>query len=335
MTPTEQMEQIVRLEQIFMPYSQQQRCEAYKRQTGSDPKPGAIIRFAHYTSATAALSIINEKRLWMRNTNCMSDYSEVQHGFDMLHEFFLLKNPGWHNLSAALDNCAPGIADEAVNLFNGWFDDIRLNTYLTSVSEHNKTEDSHGRLSMWRAFGGNAARVALVFKIYYFSEAAAPLRVMFSPVSYLPKERVHEELRKIAENISAQLEYLQSIERPALLRMMFQMLVAGVVCAKHEGFHEEQEWRIIYSPNRGKSTLIKSEIKVISGVPQLVHLLPLDISVSSEIADVDFTNAFDRLIIGPSPYPWPMREAFSEALSNAGVTDAKDKVFVSEIPIRP
>ena len=67
----------------------------------------------------------------------------------------------------------------------------------------------------------------------------------------------------------------------------------------------------------------------------LVHLLPLDISVSSEIADVDFTNAFDRLIIGPSPYPWPMREAFSEALSNAGVTDAKDKVFVSEIPIRP
>src|SRR4051794_29559684 len=108
MTP-EVIERLLRLEQVFMPYAQRQRRDAYRRQTGATPGPGAILRFAHYNSATAAMSIMNEKRLWIRNTNCMSDYSEVRHGFTILQEFFTNDNPDKAKFFDALDGCVPGV----------------------------------------------------------------------------------------------------------------------------------------------------------------------------------------------------------------------------------
>ena len=115
---------------------------------------------------------------------------------------------------------------------------------------------------------------------------------------------------------------------------MFYMLVAGVTCLKHEGFREEREWRVIYSPNRLRSALIDSSTEVLGGVPQVVYRMPLDATRSNAIADIDFCRMFDRLIIGPSSYPSVMYEAFVKALEEAGVTDARDRVVRSGIPIR-
>lgn len=63
---------------------------------------------------------------------------------------------------------------------------------------------------------------------------------------------------------------------------------AGVASLKHEGFSEEAEWRVIYSPNRQSSALIKPTIEVVGGIPQLVYSLPLDGGLSSELAGLDF-----------------------------------------------
>ena len=79
---------------------------------------------------------------------------------------------------------------------------------------------------------------------------------------------------------------------------------------------------------------MESAIEVVNGVPQLVYKLPLDATASPALADLDFSRIFHRLIIGPSPYPWPMFEAFRESLTSAGIADAKDRVWVSNIPIR-
>jgi hypothetical protein len=99
------------------------------------------------------------KRMWMRNTTCMTDYREVQHGFEILRNFFSDQNK-LAEFTKALDLSVPGGALEAINLFNQHWDTIRFNTYITSISEHDDEEDFHGRLSMWRAFGSStAARV--------------------------------------------------------------------------------------------------------------------------------------------------------------------------------
>jgi hypothetical protein len=331
LTP-EQIQLLMRLEEIFMPQAKRQRDEAQKRQT----KPGEAVedlRIVHYTSAEAALKIIKSKRMWMRNANCMSDYREVQHGFDILNKFFSDKAK-MDVFVGALDDCVPDAATEGINLFNSRWTDIRFNTFVTSVSEHDNTEDLHGRLSMWRAFGTNTARVAIVFKVPKFSGGAIALRLLFSPVAYLPESEVHAVIEEVIQNLGPNREFLRSIDRRWVIGIVFDMLMAGVTCLKHEGFREEREWRAIYCPNFNRSSLMESTIEVVGGFPQVVYQIPLDATVSPALAELDFSRVFHRLIIGPSPYPWPMFEAFRESLTSAGIADAKDRVWVSNIPIR-
>jgi hypothetical protein len=333
LTP-EQIQIAIQLEQLFMPQAKRQREEAYKRQA----KPGEDaaaqeLRFVHYTSAEAALSIIKGKRMWMRNATCMADYREVQHGFDILNKFFSDKAKT-DAFVAALDACVPGVAQESISLFNRWWNDIRFNTFITSISEHDVSEDLHGRLSMWRAFGMSTARVAIVFKVARFSAGALALRLLFSPVAYLTEDEVHAVIAEVITNLGTSRDFLRSIDRRVVVETVFMMLLAGVTCLKHEGFREEREWRAIYCPKFYPSPLMESAIEVVAGVPQLVHKIPLDATASPALADLDFSRMFHRLIIGPSPYPWPMFEAFREALTKAGVADAQDRLWTSGIPIR-
>jgi hypothetical protein len=264
----------------------------------------------------------------------MTDYREVQHGFETLLHFFSQPEKKTAFIQP-LEPCAPGIAMEVLGLFDGWYQDLQLNTYVAALSEHGDDEDTNGRLSMWRAFGGgNTQRVAIVLNIPEKSDGATALSVMFSPVAYLQEKEVHEQLESVIQNIRAESEFLRSRDRKDLLGWLFTMLIAGVTCLKHPGFHEEREWRVVYSPNRWRSPLITSSTETFAGVPQIIHQLPLDGSVSPALKDLDLTTIFDRLIIGPSPYPWAMGVAFTNALTEAGVTDAGKRVFASNIPIR-
>jgi hypothetical protein len=313
---------------ITMPYALKQMQAVYQRTP--DQTDG---RFVHYTTAEAALSIIRTKRFWLRNTNCMSDYREVLHGFDIFNRYFLdaAKRKAFVD---AFDACTPGAADEAFTAFSNWWQDLRLNTYIACVSEHQDSEDVHGRLSMWRAFGGTGTRVGIVFRFPFVSISALPLALNFSPVAYLSESDAHGVIDQVVANVQSNRDYLRTLKREVLVQIVFQMFAAGIVCLKHEGFLEEREWRAIYTPKRWSSPLMQSSIEVVTGVPQVVHKVPLDGSVSPLIADLDFAHVFDRLIVGPTPYPWPIYGAFVEALKATGVPNAEERVFVSNIPIR-
>lgn len=326
LTP-EQLQFLMKLENIFMPNQRARRDGLYKAGEQESAK------FVHYTSAEAAMNIIRTKRIWMRNTTCMSDYREVQHGFDLLNGFF---QNGEHkgNFEKALDECSPNIAQEAINLFNQWWENIQLNTYITSISEHDEAEGEHGRLSMWRAFGGGSSRVALVFNIPWFTGASMAMQISLSPVAYLKKEEVYDELHEVISRVKQNRGFLRGIDREVLLNTIFSMLVNAVTCLKHEGFKEEREWRVIYDSKRSNSQYLEHAIEVVSGIPQHIYKIPLDKTVSDEIAGLDFARIFDRLIIGPSSYPWAQYEAFVDVLKKSGVSDAESRVLASEIPIR-
>jgi hypothetical protein len=318
----------MQLASIFMPQAIKHQVAYYAR---SDP-----TRFVHYTSAEAAISIIRSKRLWMRNATRMADYREVQHGFNILDGYFGIPAKR-RRFCRVIDTSVPGAvgaADSAIDLFYQWWNDIKENTFIASVSEHEKREDQHGRLSMWRAFGGSTTRVALVLKVPRYSTVSTNLNIIFSPVEYLTDTEVirviHLVLRRVRENSN----FLRSVNSHYITSSVFMSLVAGVTCLKHEGFLEEREWRIVYSPQRSSSPFILSSTEIVGGVPQLVYRLPLDASVDDAVAELDVARIFDRLIIGPTSDPAPLREIFVDALGAAGVTDATDHVFASGIPIR-
>jgi len=269
----------------------------------------------------------------MRNTTCMADYREVEHGFEMLARFFA-DNSRKKAFYGALDEIESNIAEEAVRLFDQWWGNIRSDTYIASVSEHDDKEDTHGRLSMWRAFGGNTARVAIVLALPWLSSVSEALNLMFGPVAYLQEEEAHRVLEAVIENIRANREFLISVERNHVIAAVFNMLIAAVTCVKHEGFHEERKWRAIYAPNRSPSPLVESSVEVVGGIPQIIYKLPLDVKVSDALADLDATRVFDRLIIGPSQFSWAMYTAFTKALTEIGVDHAEKRVIPSGIPIR-
>ena len=318
----------MRLGNILMPYAERQRKALFERVPNQ-----AYARLIHYTTAENALKIINSKRFWMRNTHCMADYREVQHGFQIFNKFFsdAAKSKAF---TETLDKSAPGVAQEAIQMFNASWNDIQFNTYISSISEHQDTEDQHGRLSMWRAFGGSGARVGIVLKIPTISQGSLALSLLFSPVAYLTEIAAHKVMEEVIDNIRTNCEFLRAVDRDILVRTVFMMLLAGVVCLKHEGFVEEREWRAIYAPKRWPSALMESSTEVIAGIPQVVYKIPLDASVSGHLIDLDFARMFDRLIVGPTPYVWPMYDAFVGALVNAGVADAGARLFASGIPLR-
>jgi hypothetical protein len=323
----------IRLESIFTPLARKRREEFYKPNPISGVRDSA--RFVHYTSAEAALSIIKNKRIWMRNAVSMADYREVQHGFDIYQRFFN-NEENRAAFTTVCDECAMGVAAEAIDQFNKHWSQIRLHTYIASISEHHAEEDQHGRLSMWRGFGGTAARVALVLTIPWASGGGLALNLLFSPVAYLSEREAHENIVQVIANIKANRDFLRSLEREVVVSYVYITLLAGVTCLKHEGFREEREWRAIYSPTRAASDLMKCSTRVVAGAPQTVYEIPLDAAVSPALSGLEFSRIFDRLIVGPSQYAWPMYDAFTAALVEAGVPrdSAEQRVSISGIPIR-
>lgn len=319
----------LRLAAIFLPHAKRQ-TETFYTEKGEIK---AAARFVHYTTAEAALKIIRSKRVWMRNTMCMADYREVQHGFEMLQRFFgdPTKKKEFYD---AMNDVSGNLAEEAIHLFDQWWANIRFATFITSISEHDAKEDLHGRLSMWRAFGGNAARVAIVLRIPWRSPAPDVLNVMFSPVAYLQEPEAHSLMAEVTRAAHTERDFLRSVDRQVVLGSLFNMLVTAVTCWKHEGFQEEREWRVIYAPQRSPSSLMESSLEVIGGIPQIVYKLPLDAKVSEALSDLDAARVFDRLIIGPSEFSGPMYNAFTEALGQIGVEQPEKRVFISAIPIR-
>lgn len=187
-----------KLEGIFPPETRKRRDEYYKHSR----------KLIHYTSAEAALKIISTRRIWMRNTTCMGDSREVEQEHAMLLSFFSRES---EKFVSALEMCAPGAAMEIFNPFDKWWatPHFRFSTYVSSMTEHDISEDLNGRLSMWRGFGGTSGRVALVFQVPIFPDAADLLKLTFSPVMYMNEDKVHVSMNTVIDNIKANADFLR------------------------------------------------------------------------------------------------------------------------------
>lgn len=314
---------------ILLPHIHELRNKARAAQ----PNPLAI-RFVHYTTAENALKIIQSRRVWMRNITCMSDFRETKHGFDAL-DGFLAKDGNQKALIESLDCCAEGVCTAALNYFESRRKLIQEDSFITCLSEHLPEEDTHGRLSMWRAFGGNSGRVGLVFELPWVrQEGARALGLTFSPVAYLGKNRAHAIFEQTLGNIRRECEVLRSLDRHSLFNWVLNMLLQNVLCMKHEGFSEEREWRVLYLPYLNPSKLMELSLEAVSGVPQPIFKIPMDVSKAAVLANLDFAQIFQRLIIGPTQFGEAMERAFMLALNNAGVKDPDKRVVRSGIPIR-
>jgi len=289
-------------------------------------------RFAYYTTAATAVQILRNREIWMRNTLVMNDFMEVDHGLNCLIEGY--RSQVGQELDAALNACFPEIAQEIKDLFNAWIPGFRRDTFVTCLSEHTTEEDAHGRLSMWRAYGGTAG-VALVFNGDVIFRESDALAAYCSPVGYLDALGVTSELKAVAARIQTNQQYVKTLGRQGLKDSIFHMLRFAAVCTKHPAFREEREWRVVASPAIQASDLLSSSTEVVGGVPQTVLKIKLEDHVDRGLYGLTPTALIERVLVGPCEHPDVICRAMRHVMQEAGVEELEKKVVDTGIPLRP
>ncbi len=288
-------------------------------------------RFAYYTTAETALKILRNREVWMRNARTMNDFEEIAYGRDIVVKGY--KSETGKAFQAALNSIFPNFCADFEQLFDQWLPLFLTETFITCFSEHADNEDNLGRLSMWRAYGKQNG-VALVANNSVFMSSTDSLGIYSSPVAYLTQAGMEKELAHVTQSILANRNLILAAGAEAIRDQVFCMFQFAVMCIKHPGFHEEREWRAIWSPTFGAHGKHKTEVECIGGVPQAVLKVPLVDYPAEGIVGVEPAKLIDRVIVGPTEYGGTIRDALALEMAKAGIPDPASRIVVSDIPLR-
>lgn len=292
-------------------------------------------QLAHYTTADTAMKIVKGRSIWLRNAAVMNDHSEIQYGKHVMDP--ILRHGLGNRFRAILNAAHPGVAEEVMRQHEDHKTHARETVFMTSLCEH-PLGDRLGRLSMWRAYGGPVAGVALLFSGSIVTlESSAELQLVASPVYYGDINSFHDEFESLVEVLESSLTLLKQADRPLLIAAATAALQFAMLSIKHPGFAEEEEWRLIYRPYQSSSSHIIASTISIGGIPQTIHELPFHNPEKGplfDISDMHLNEILEGVIIGPCLYPETVYRAFIDELEAAGVENVRNKVFASDIPLR-
>jgi hypothetical protein len=289
-------------------------------------------RFVHYTNVHAAMSMIRGGAMWLRNTQCMNDFSEVRHGLDLLARAY--RGAKGQELIGFLEGVFPGFRKQVAERIEALAESVVFDSYIACVSEHDPAEDGVGRLSMWRAYS-DISGVALVLRnAPLIGPGSEALAVFTGPVEYADRRGFLERFGRFADALMAEGDHVARLGAERACRCLVGSYHFGALATKHPGFAEEREWRVAFTPRLQEPKDLERTVEICRGQPQVVYRLPLVRRPGKEGASTALADILDSLIIGPCESPRAVREAFVELLAAAGVPDAEALVKVSEIPVR-
>jgi len=306
---------------IFFPRALKAQTEVARKST----------RFVHYTTADVAFSIIKRGEVWMRNAQVMNDFAEIEYGMKCLNECY--NGPTGNSFKAVLESIFPGICGQIEKQFNDWLPHFRSETYLACLSEHLDVEDTTGRLSMWRAYGGSAG-IAIVVNNAPFLSTNNRLGAYSSPVEYLTVDQFEKAFSDIVKSLNSGKEIISKFPRMDIVNTVFEMLRYAILCTKHPGFAEEREWRVIHAPTLHGAGKIVPSCETINGIPQSVYKIPLQDWPDEGITGLSIPCFLNRIIIGPATLQGTLYNTFYKLLGEAGVIDIESKLCRSDIPLR-
>lgn len=294
------------------------------------------VRFVHYTSADAAMKIIQgsdgKRSFWLRSATEMNDFSEVQYGNFCLEQA-LRDEELAKRFTAAFDAIDSRIVPDFAKLIDQEMASLKSNTYLLSLSMHRGDELQMGRLSMWRAYGGNAS-VCLVLNSEAFGEQDA-YDMVISPVMYAEPLAFKAMLTEMVEKVETHCDLLKTFPYEEVRDNLQRAIVYAILSTKHPAFREEEEWRLIYRPSSDPE--LEPHIVCLDGIVQTVFLLPLEnveIPDGNSVTHATLPELVERVIIGPTPNYELVSLAFWKLLTDAGVENAGTRLISCGIPLR-
>lgn len=289
------------------------------------------LRFVHYTTAAAAANILRTREWWLREPSSMNDTHEVLHGLQCA-ELSLQRSRSEFGLYEALESIAEDLPSQ-ISQFLSHPILHPQNIYIGCLSEHLQREDQHGRLSMWRAYGGDGG-VAFILNRRPVLENQGVLTLSTHKVRYHDTEDIQRSLKQMAGRIAGNEKELRQIEKGDLRNILVSKLREIALSCKHPGFAEEREWRLLYDSNIRSSPYIIKQVETLKGIPQTICKVPLRTMDDGTVTGAEIPGLIERVIIGPTKYPKILEKAFVQLLKDADVANAAEKVVVSGIPLR-
>jgi Protein of unknown function (DUF2971) len=293
---------------------------------------------AHYTSIDVLEKIMKHEELWFSNPLNMNDWQEMHFGMSTGLEVFerYCREPSFVT--------AAGSSDRAERLriaFEGHFATFEieqaLDIYVFCLSEHDAA-NADGRLSMWRAYGGQGNGAALIFKSDFVAlQPASPL--LFARVAYASND---DRIAWIRQKFETCMAIVAAGDIPydmldLVAKQMFQLMKLYALTSKHPGFDEEREWRIIYFPDRDKGRLLLDKLGYAvakKGIePKLkLKIAPLPIR---PLGTWTFDSILAQIILGPTQSSALAMKSVCRMLDLNGKSNFKARVSASQIPLRP
>jgi hypothetical protein len=226
--------------------------------------------------------------------------------------------------------------------FEGFFQQFdrehALDVYVFCLSEHDPL-NTDGALSMWRAYGGLGNGAALVFNTEFVTvKDNAPTAL--TKVEYETRSNWLEWLSKKfdewASAVAPMIEQVPDDKLYILAYHFFQLVKLFSLKFKHDGFKEEQEWRIVYLPDRDPQGILKGALGYAIGPRGVEPKLKLKIEpLPLEPRETwTFGSILDRIILGPSISSDLAKNSFGRMLEIMGKQEFKNKVVSSTIPLR-
>jgi hypothetical protein len=192
--------------------------------------PGPLY---HYTDANGLLGILQEKELWASNALHLNDAGEVSHGLTLLSQEI--------EKLLALAVTFPSDMKDAIKY---WQNDLRKEAaegpLVVSFSE------VPDQLSQWRAYCRDGSGYSIGFGLGDLQFAMSSSKFLLVKCVYTPSEQfdltmaVVRFLRRGFQHKKA-----SRIGFMDFYRLLVVKAFAVLLALKHEGFREEQEWRLV------------------------------------------------------------------------------------------
>jgi hypothetical protein len=289
---------------------------------------------AHYTSITALEGILRSNEIWFSNPLFMNDLEEVR--FGIIRGTQVLRANEQLLTSLGTDERRARFIS-ALDHSLGYFEENHaFDTYVFCLSKHD-INDRDGRLSMWRGYGGQGRGAAIIFDTSKVTMlAGSPL--ILSKVHYGSGDerlawvtQLGEDISKIVRNNSISNEQVYLIAQAA-----FERLKLFALFSKHIGFAEEEEWRVVYMPDRDEQNQLKQMLEYSIGSRGIEPKLKLKAQpLQGVIPDgVTLSNLTAEILLGPTTSSLLAQRSVARMLEVIGKPELKNRLRASSIPLR-
>lgn len=306
--------------------------------SGADTFPTARPLLAHYTSISTLECIMKNDEVWLGNPLLMNDVQELRFGIIEAARAFRLHegirdacggtgSQRYHDLLVEFERKLEKVSNED-----------SFDTYVLCFSEHPRNnKKSDGLLSMWRGYGANGQGAAIVFDTNKISERAdSPL--ILAKVQYASTD---DRLDWIDKKLDAFANILKTADIPTdkfyiPIHSLLERFKFFALFSKHDGFEEEQEWRMVYLKDRDSDNKLADMLSYVVGGKGIEPKLKLKIGYIEGVIEKEnsISNIVSEIILGPSISNILTLMTIKRMLEKVRKPELIDRVVMSSAPFR-